>query len=201
MITEVKLRLNQFSDGWPPSGEWWVLLYIPRGLCHWCVTVPRGYMSNLSEVSTWLLRHGKFGPIIVAGPRKYFIFQTKKKPDFPDFFKIMKLFSKLTCFLFQFWQIPIMTNSDSDKFQFWQIPILTNSNLFKKWRKTDSDKFRSPSHTAWQVLGLDYKLTNQLWVEVNDGPGQSDAHRAETMGSIKFLSLWRKQPLPSKQTT
>ena len=30
--------------------------------------------------------------------------------------------------------------------QFWQIPILKISNFFKKWQKTDSDKFQS-----WQI--------------------------------------------------
>ena len=55
-ITEVKqLELNLFSDGLHPSGELWVLLYIPWGLCHWFVTFPRGYMSNLGVVPTWLL--------------------------------------------------------------------------------------------------------------------------------------------------
>ena len=49
----------------------------------------------------------------------------------------------------KFWQIPVLTNSDSDKFQFWQIPILTNSNSakFQFWQiqiltNSNSDKFQ-----------------------------------------------------------
>ena len=46
----------------------------------------------------------------------------------------------------KFWQIPILTNSHSDKFQFWQIPILTNSG---------SDKFQFLQKVAkngfWQI--------------------------------------------------
>ena len=32
------------------------VLCIPCGLCHWCVIVLRGYVSNLGVVPTWLLR-------------------------------------------------------------------------------------------------------------------------------------------------
>ena len=51
----------------------------------------------------------------------------------------------------KFWQIPILTNSNSDKFWFRQIPILTIPISSKSGKKriltnSNSDKFRYPLH-------------------------------------------------------
>ena len=62
--------------------------------------------------------------------------------------------------ILKFWQIPILTNSNSDKFQFWQFPILTNSN-WKIWKGRPGVHEQMPSFIALTVEQNVIKIWNQ----------------------------------------